>query len=79
MRSKQFSLLIILAIIAGFPGGAFSAKIFNEKPALAQNANLQGNIIEAGAFRLIDSERRTRATLKMRMDNTPGLSFIDQN
>jgi hypothetical protein len=54
MRLKQNSLVIILALTAGFIGGIFSNQLFVTEPAFAEKQQIQQKVVIAEEFRVVD-------------------------
>jgi hypothetical protein len=58
--------MLLLAIMAGFLGGAVASRVFTLEPALAQKKPGAIDVIEAQEFRLVNKEGKTEARLTMR-------------
>lgn len=61
MNRKQYSLIVVLALVAGLVGGVFSSQYFIGVPVFAQKTSQ--DVIKAKEFRLLDNQGRTRAAL----------------
>jgi len=66
MNKKQYSAILVLAMIAGFLGGAVASRVFTDQRAFAQKKSNAVNLIEAQEFRLVDDLGYTRAVLTIR-------------
>ena len=66
MNKKQYSVMLVLAMFAGFVGGVVASRLFTLQPAFAQKTSKPVEIIEAQEFRLVDKNGRTEARLTMR-------------
>jgi hypothetical protein len=64
MTYKQYSLMLVLAVIAGFLGGILAAKVFTIQPAYGEKAAEIPKVIAAEQFRVVDTSGRVRARLK---------------
>ena len=72
MGGKNFIVLVLIVIISGFIGGAFSDHIFNRG---AQANNKSPKAITARAFNLVDKEGKPRASLGFSVEGHPILAF----
>jgi hypothetical protein len=81
MTKKQYSLMLVLALVAGLVGGVVSSQFLLGQPALAEKRAESKRIIEAEEFRLIDREGKHRITLKMEglRETIPKLKFFDSD
>jgi len=70
MNSGQYSLTVILALVAGFIGGAVSGQFFTDKLVFAQKKGKPMKVIEAEEFRLLDEKGKIIAQLK-KMEGEP--------
>ena len=59
---KQYRLILILALLAGFIGGVVSNQFLSAQTVSAQN-EVTKKIIEANEFRVIDTEGKVVAVL----------------
>jgi hypothetical protein len=66
MNKKQYSMMLVLAVFAGFVGGEVASRVFTLHPAFAQKTSRPVEIIEAQEFRLVDKDGKTKARLTMR-------------
>ncbi|MEI6501177.1 MAG: hypothetical protein WCP21_09155 [Armatimonadota bacterium] len=60
MTSKQFRMLVVVTLVAGFLGGAVCNLLLRGTPATAQGAP---NTVRATTFVVVDDAGKTRATL----------------
>jgi hypothetical protein len=63
MSKKQYSLMIVLALVAGLVGGVVSSQFLMGQPAFAEKKAKPQKVIEAQEFRLVDKDGKTRAFL----------------
>jgi len=63
MNKKEYSLMLVLALVAGLVGGVVSSQFFVGQPAFAEKDAKTEKVIEAEEFRLVDKDGRTRAFL----------------
>ena len=76
MDKRQYGIVLILAVITGFAGGALSGRVFQVRPALAQSESSE--IIQARMFDLQGKEGSGSATLSIDDDGNPHLIFYDK-
>lgn len=73
MTSRQFHILIVLAVVSGFLGGAVSNLLLRGAPAAAQTTGGKAQeVVIARKFVLVDGAGKTRATLGF--DTAPGFA-----
>ena len=72
MGGKKFIVLILIVMVSGFMGGAFSDHIFNKG---AQANNKSSNAVNARAFNLVDKNGKPRASLGFSEEGYPTLLF----
>ena len=65
MTKKQYSLMLILALVAGLVGGVVSSQFLVGQPAFAEKKSKPQKVIEAQEFRLVNKNGKLRAFLKM--------------
>ena len=63
MATKQYSLMIAIALIAGLVGGVVSSQFIGGQPAFARKTAYFKKVIEAEELRLVDKNGKTRAFL----------------
>jgi hypothetical protein len=74
INSKQYGLVIVLAVIAGFGGGVIASRLpMDQQPLTSKPAK----IIRAEAFQLVDSHGAIHAELDIQEGGGPGLLFYD--
>lgn len=78
MSRKHYSLMLVLAVIAGLVGGAVSSWFFMGERAFAQKTPQHIKEITAEEFRLVDSNGKTQALLLASMSSGPVLLFFDE-
>jgi hypothetical protein len=83
MSKKQYSLMLVLALVAGLVGGVVSSQFFIGKSAFAEKKAKPQKVIEAQEFRLVDKEGKTRAMLGPTQTSyasagEPRLVFLDK-
>lgn len=76
MNSKQYGLVIILAVIAGFGGGVMAGRLPLGQHGLTSRP---AKLIKAEAFQLVDRHGATHAPLNMQEGGSPGLLFYDSD
>ncbi len=74
--NKQYWLLLLLAILAGFFGGAVASWLFAGQPVFAEKKTKPAKVIEAEEFRLIDETGKIRGKLRMSY-RKPILELLD--
>ncbi len=78
MNRKQFSAVVVLALVAGLVGGVVSSWFLVGLPAFAQKAPQVAEVIRAERFEVVDKDGKTRAALSM-LEGKPGLVLRDRN
>ena len=73
MKKKQYSLVLMLALVAGLLGGMVSTQSLVNKPAFAERAKPQ-KVIVAEEFRVVDRQGKTHAVLRMGHKDFPGVA-----
>ncbi|MDH3559180.1 MAG: hypothetical protein OEV25_16455 [Deltaproteobacteria bacterium] len=63
MNKKQYSLMLVLALVAGLVGGVVSSQFFMGQPAFAEKKSNPMKVVESEEFRLVDKDGKTRAFL----------------
>ena len=63
MNKKQYSLMLVLALVAGLVGGVVSSQFLMGQPAFAEKKSNPVKVVESEEFRLVDKDGRTRAFL----------------
>ncbi|NIO05052.1 MAG: hypothetical protein GTN74_10680 [Proteobacteria bacterium] len=66
MNKRRYSSILVLAMIAGFLGGAVASRVFTDQRAFAQRKSNAAKLMEAQEFRLVDGLGYTRAVLTVR-------------
>lgn len=79
MGRKQYSLLVVLAMVAGFIGGVISSQIFAGQPIFTQKEPKLQKVVAAEKFRLVDHRGMVRAALGLTGEGQPGLGLLDRN
>ena len=78
MNKKQFSLLLMLSLLAGLLGGMLTSQFFLGTPVLAEKKVGAQNIIVAEEFRLVDKEDNILSTWGMYAGG-PGIVLFGKN
>ena len=78
MNKKQFSLLLMLSLLAGLLGGMLTSQFFLGTPVLAEKKVGAQNIIVAEEFRLVDKEDKILSTWGMYAGG-PGIVLFGKN
>ncbi len=65
MNKKQYSLVLLSGVVAGFVGGGVMSWSFRNPPVFAEKKVKPATSIEAQEFRLVDKDGRTGARLTM--------------
>ena len=73
MTRKDCSLIVLLALTAGFVGGIGSGGLLGEHSVFAQKEPKAQRLIEAEEFRLVDEEGKIRAVLGVGHPDHPGI------
>lgn len=63
MNKKQYSLMLVLALVAGLVGGVVSSQFLMGQPAFAEKKSNPLKVVESEEFRLVDKDGKTRAFL----------------
>lgn len=79
MSKKQFSVLIVITVIAGLLGGALSSLIFPDYTVNAEKLRQPATIVAAEEFRLVTKEGEVRARLSLWNGTLPALVFSDKD
>jgi len=79
MGRKQYSLIVLLALLAGFIGGVISSQIFVGRPLFTQKEAKPQKVVVAEKFRLVDQTGMVRAALGITREDQPGLGLLDKN
>ena len=74
MGGKKFIVLVLIVMVSGFIGGAFSDHIFNRG---AQANNKSSKAITARAFNLVDKDGKPRASLGFSEEGYPTILFTN--
>ncbi len=78
MNKKQFSLLLMLSLLAGLVGGMLTSQFFLGTPVLAEKKVGAQNIVVAEEFRLVDKEDNILSTWGMYAGG-PGIVLFGKN
>jgi hypothetical protein len=78
MNKKQFSLLLMLSLLAGLLGGMLTSQFFLGTPVLAEKKVGAQNVIVAEEFRLADKEGKILSTWGMYAGG-PGIVLFGKN
>ena len=78
MNKKQFSLLLMLSLLAGLLGGMLTSQFFLGTPVLAEKKVGAQNVIVAEEFRLVDKEDNILSTWGMYAGG-PGIVLFGKN
>jgi len=78
MNKKQFSLLLMLSLLAGLLGGMLTSQFFLGTPVLAEKKVGPQNVIVAEEFRLEDKEGKVLSTWGMYAGG-PGIVLFGKN
>lgn len=63
MNKKQYSLMLVLALVAGLVGGVVSSQFLTGRPVFAGKKSEPPKVIEAQGFRLVDDKGNVLARL----------------
>jgi len=78
MNRRQFSLLLVLSLLAGLVGGILTSQFFLGTPVLAEKKVGAQNVIVAEEFRLVDKEDNILSTWGMYAGG-PGIVLFGKN
>jgi hypothetical protein len=78
MNKKQFSLLLMLSLLAGLVGGMLTSQFFLGTPVLAEKKVGAQNVVIAEEFRLVDKEDKILSTWGMYAGG-PGIVLFGKN
>jgi hypothetical protein len=78
MNRKQYSQIVILALIAGLVGGVVSNQFLMGEPYLAEKNGLQEKVIRAERFELVDNNGTLRGILGI-IGYDPSLMLVDKD
>jgi hypothetical protein len=76
MNKKQYSLLVVLALVVGLVGGFFLSRLLISQPALAESGIHPGDV-RGSSFTMVDDNGKTRAKLQMR-SGRPSLMLFNE-
>ena len=80
MTKKQYSLMLVLALVAGLVGGVVSSRFLVVQPVFAENEIKPAKIIAAEKFLLMDENGKIRAILgPTQTDKGVTLAFFDES
>ena len=85
MNRKQYSLLLVLALVAGLVGGVVSSWFLTTQPIFAKEVTSKSKeifpelqVIMAKEIMLLDLDRKPRIRLMVDQNGEPGLHFYDE-
>ena len=85
MNRKQYSLLLVLALVAGLVGGVVSSRLFTNQPVFAKEVTSKSKeifpelrVIMAKEIMLLGLDRKPRIRLMVDQNGEPGLHFYDE-
>ena len=85
MNRKQYSLLLVLALVAGLASGVASSWLFSNQPAFAKEVISNSKeilpelrVIMAKEIMLLGLDRKPRIRLMVDPNGEPGLHFYDE-
>ncbi len=85
MNRKQYSLLLVLALVAGLASGVASSWFFSNQPVFAKEATKRAEeispelrVIMAKEIMLLGLDRKPRIRLMVDNNGEPGLHFYDE-
>ena len=76
MNNKQYSVLVVLALVVGLVGGFFLSRLLIGQPALAESGINPGDV-RGSSFTMVDDNGKTRAKLQMRSGG-PSLMLFNE-
>ena len=77
MNRRQYSQIVILALIAGLVGGIVSNQFLMGQPFLPEKNGLQEKVIRAESFEVVDQEGEVLARLRQDAGIGAALEFVD--
>lgn len=85
MNRKQYSLLLVLALVAGLASGVVSSWFFSNQPVFAKEVTSKSTevfpelrVIMAKEIMLLGLDRKPRIRLMVDQNGEPGLHFYDE-
>lgn len=66
MSKRQYSLVVILAMVAGFVGGSVANRFFTPQPVFAKKKSKTAKVIEAEEFRMVDKLGNIHVEIKLK-------------
>jgi len=85
MNRKQYSLLVVLALVAGLVGGIVASRLFTNQPVFAKEVTSKSTeispelrVIMAKEIMLLGLDRKPRIRLMVDQNGEPGLHFYDE-
>ena len=78
MNRRQFSLLLVLSLLAGLVGGILTSQFFLATPVLAEKKTGPARVVIAEEFRLVDNEGKILSTWGMYAGG-PGIVLFNKN
>jgi hypothetical protein len=78
MSKKQYSLLVIMAVVAGLAGGVVSSQFVSGQTVFAEKETKPQKVVEAEELRLVDKKGEIHATFKVNNETgTAELRLVD--
>jgi hypothetical protein len=79
MNQKQLSLVIILAVLAGFLGGMISSQLLVITPVFAQKTANHEKMVLAEEFALVNQESKLYAKIFITPNDRPAIMLFDKD
>jgi hypothetical protein len=78
MSRTQLVWTLLLALAAGFGGGAMAARLFPLEPAGYEEDAKRGGVVVASEFHLVDEDGKDRWVLALSRGGEPSATFVNR-
>ena len=78
MTKRHVVWTLLLALAAGFGGGALASRLFSWEPAVYEGDGKRGGVVVASEFHLVDEEGKDRWVLALSKGGEPSITFVNR-
>ena len=78
MTKRQVVWTLLLALAAGFAGGALGARLFPWESPVYEGDTKRGGIVVAREFHLVDEDGKDRWVLALSKGGEPSITFVNR-
>lgn len=78
MTRKHVVWTLLLALAAGFGGGALATRLFSWEPAVYEGDTKRGGVVVASEFHLVDEDGKDRWVLALSRGGEPSVTFVNR-